>query len=1037
MPLRPDRLMRSWSTTDSPILPFLAPRAFAPWPFPGRRAHSGSQAILNTKRQEGYSCKPQRAANEVKEHTHSESLVSKSHSGLEAKPLRIRKYMINLPPNQYHQRQHKEGEGAYISQKLIHKEHKNGFQISPAKEAQARAQPENATKSLLPTYSTIDRSSISFARKFGPFESTYGFVRLPKSLVVPQDQVRLEHPTQSLLITNSSTKRSLRRVIHSDPWIRTQRLPSEHCPKDVSKKPPQYSDHEGSRIVQHRNRSVHQSKPRNLISVWRSMPSWSKRERTKLAKRITRPRLSTKGSRLYYILGSKLKRRRTYLDGVIKQLKPVQLYSAFEGDIWMPPRATRRRLSQIRVVHAIQARKQALSDPSRGIPNVVGFWTPITEWEQSWHKRFSLIEARHTGCLSAWPSGLSRNLKVRRHKFLLPNRLKRNLMEHESSETLHHSWINLPRAVRARYWLDLMCTTLQYHPQNALKVLVGTYTAPYPPGYAVGNCLDSLISRFLLLKQSTTKICGRPQPIATVERESLESRAICQAVLKILHAGPGDVWLRSKSLYVLIKNLDIKSLKRLYSAKQVQVKYWNQYRLIQLAYRFAQENEPEIAIRVLGQIKKQGVDFNSPSMLNLFSELLQLKRKSRDNVYSDSDIWKFVTSCGLKPTIYHYNILIKNSSERGDFTTGWAIHDAMIQDGMPPDAVTYSTLLTAAKARLDLPTIQRILSLIEKNNIPLTPYVATDYLHYIYLFYRHENESSFPGKGQDDYALINRRSRVFERILPVFRRYFDVKPLAAAITSVPEPQSSTDKQSDTKMEPPSEALNIMFTALFYGITTPNQVAEAYAVFRGLLFSCENPRYIEILHRVEVYNGFLTAFGRFTETLDRCPKVVEDMLTLSKIKTGSVQSNNIATTNWMTSIQPVAGKLKVEPNTRTWNILLNIYMSHQQSHAAQRVLEIMRQRGIRPTPVTWGIMAMGYSKLQDIDGTLNAVNELNRAAAADSKEYTYGVQAMGNIRNTKSLYATMEAMENQRLKQAALPMNSKGGSALAEETVDER
>ena len=43
MPPRSDLLRKRWSTVELPILPFLAPRVFTPWPCFGRRAHSGAQ----------------------------------------------------------------------------------------------------------------------------------------------------------------------------------------------------------------------------------------------------------------------------------------------------------------------------------------------------------------------------------------------------------------------------------------------------------------------------------------------------------------------------------------------------------------------------------------------------------------------------------------------------------------------------------------------------------------------------------------------------------------------------------------------------------------------------------------------------------------------------------------------------------------------------------------------------------------------------------------------------------------------------------
>ncbi|PVH85342.1 hypothetical protein DL98DRAFT_511812 [Cadophora sp. DSE1049] len=49
MPPRLDLLTKRWSTFDLPILPFLAPRVFTPWPRSLRSSHSGSTATANSE----------------------------------------------------------------------------------------------------------------------------------------------------------------------------------------------------------------------------------------------------------------------------------------------------------------------------------------------------------------------------------------------------------------------------------------------------------------------------------------------------------------------------------------------------------------------------------------------------------------------------------------------------------------------------------------------------------------------------------------------------------------------------------------------------------------------------------------------------------------------------------------------------------------------------------------------------------------------------------------------------------------------------
>ncbi|KAH9218864.1 hypothetical protein DL95DRAFT_385096 [Leptodontidium sp. 2 PMI_412] len=93
----------------------------------------------------------------------------------------------------------------------------------------------------------------------------------------------------------------------------------------------------------------------------------------------------------------------------------------------------------------------------------------------------------------------------------------------------------------------------------------------------------------------------------------------------------------------------------------------------------------------------------------------------------------------------------------------------------------------------------------------------------------------------------------------------------------------------------------------------------------------------------------------------------------------------------------------QPDVYTWSILLKIFMDQHQPRAAEKVLSMMRERGIEPSQVTWNKLAMGYARMQDTVMTVDALRRLEKAGLS-ADEYT--MSAMGMIRNRRALIDAM-------------------------------
>ena len=680
------------------------------------------------------------------------------------------------------------------------------------------------------------------------------------------------------------------------------------------------------------------------------------------------------------------------------------------------PRKMRRHVAQTSVKNALEARRKELKRLQNFRSRRPLYKPHVTSWRQAWHRRFSLLQSNHTGFMKAWIGSPRKTQKFPIYKNSLPMRFKGYMAHLKSSRQLRAFWEQVPEQIRVKYWHDIMCFTLQRHPKSGLKLLVATYITPFPAGYAVGNCLDYIISYYLTpfvkteskskdsTKQSYLEIHAPINWAAYEKRSPLPRQPLAEspnplvlsnlaaAVVFLSQNGPRDVQINRGSQYLLVRTLNIDHLESIYRNIP---KYWSVDHLFTIADRFAKAKKSALVLEVLGRLEAHpGVNFDSQQMHMLFSTLLRFDNRDNANSYSDAMMWDHMTSRGLKPIAQHYNILIQNSFLRGESNTCWAIYNAMLEDGVSPDHFTHSTLLTYSKSLMDKASVHRTLALAKAMNLQMNPFIATDHLHSIFLFYRQDYESDSYGENLSPKG----PPKAFEQMLPVYCRYFDPRPLAMSIGPLAEqyPELSQPPPESTKlMEPPKQALTVMFMGLLYGFTEASQVIEAYSYFRSLLSHGE-PDLVARLHQSHIYDCFLMKFGKLPETVDKCPKVVEDMLTSSKTKLALISRH-----------ENEDFYLNLVPTIYTWNILLQVYASRGQMNAGRRVLEIMQERGIEPTTVTWGTLATGYSWVQDIPGTLEAVDQLTKLGV---KDHPVGVHALNKIRDTRTLYAIMEARE---------------------------
>jgi pentatricopeptide repeat protein len=454
-------------------------------------------------------------------------------------------------------------------------------------------------------------------------------------------------------------------------------------------------------------------------------------------------------------------------------------------------------------------------------------------------------------------------------------------------------------------------------------------------------------------------------------------------------------------------------------------------------------------MEVLQRLWQDGSDFNSPEMISVCVTLLQLKNRVSEVAYSDSEIFEFMLKCGLMPNIVVYNVLLQNSLEAGDHKTGWKIHDMMVENGIETDVYTYSLLLSDAKLRHDQSSIERIINIVSEKDIR-NAHVVTDLLHAIFIYSGTSPSWEKRKRG--------RPSKTFERMLLVYRQYFHLEPLKRLIPWLESSYPNTIPVSNkTLMDAPIPALVVMLTALLRQLSEPGTVVQFYNHFCSLVQAAD-PVVKELSKSTHVYNIILKALGGFQDTLALCPRLIGDMLSQNIAATSEIlgtsphtstdenqsspqeyrsMHDDLETRNTPTQDHALSGTLTglfsteqpsdtvqahpisvtsvttsqrglyPKPDVYTWSVLLKAFMDHGQPRAAEKVLAMMKDRGVWPNQVTWNKLIIGYARMQDMSMTVDSVNRLHKGGF-DLDGFT--MKGLAYFQNRRALIEAMKASE---------------------------
>lgn len=568
----------------------------------------------------------------------------------------------------------------------------------------------------------------------------------------------------------------------------------------------------------------------------------------------------------------------------------------------------------------------------------------IDEIDLSWSTKFMRLEA-------------GPRLKVRKTR-------KVGQFLERYADLLHRSWMYAPKQDRINRWQEAMLWAMQKSPLRALAMLLATFKsrAFMPPRHMVQDCLQLLARHFLFNVSEADLTAKRTiwrltcKFIDGASPEELRSYAISQEVVQLLLKHCNNILALSLYKRLVSNRADLHVNTMLHFLA----------RFVDMGMLHKSMELLEVITSRLVEIRSSfatGVDLSRAQIQAGCVKLLRSQWGLEEPYSVQSKILTQMLEMGIRPDTAMYNAVLLNMIEGRDFETAWQTYDIAKQScHFATDAITYGILAKGAKLSGESNILEKVLRDVNEDPSMLLgdPRLMSSILDAIcHLSPEHS----------------------FSAMLDYYKQHLDLRPLQELGLCGLETQAPNHADVAERW-PTKYILGQMILVCNKIHTSPDALVHRYNIYHELV-QRQHPLIAPLAQDDYVANSFLMAFGRRSETLQYCTTVVKQMLS----PPSSADSPPHAS-----------------PTVRTWSILLSVYLRHGQSHAAEKVLTLMRARGLQPDKVTWNNIIGGYAAMQDVAG---AVDGMRRMEAEGLQSDARTLKELGRLRDRTTLLGLLE------------------------------
>lgn len=506
-----------------------------------------------------------------------------------------------------------------------------------------------------------------------------------------------------------------------------------------------------------------------------------------------------------------------------------------------------------------------------------------------------------------------------------------------------------------RLWRNVMLWCLKYRKRQALLLLLATLEGRKyrPPRYVVFDSLKFLARHFLF------KV-SNPNPIAVATIWRLTCKFIDGA-----HDQEQNFTVPQQLIYNVLQHSDDSRVLSFFWLLGLNKAVLEANTMLHFLDRFLEMGRINLSMRLLGTIINTGYDPNYDRVQMACVKLLRARFDTPEEYSIRTKILTLILEMGIRPSLPMFNTVLLNAGEGGDFANAWQIYGLAGENDLRPNSVTYIVLLKGAVLSGEVSNIDSVLHEIQSNG---------EVLKDLRLLSVVLNAISLKSPGDE-----------FGAMLDFYKQHCDIRPLHD-LSLLGDQAQALLAANCYGVWPDHCILKQMITAYLKLHQGSHGLIHTYNRYYQHVKE-HHPLIASLAQGDEVPNAFILAFGKNPSTLHHCITVIKHMLELS--------SQPQTTSDTITY---------AAPTVQTWSILAGAYFHNSQRRAAEKVLDMMRERGLEFDKVTWNILIGNLAGLQDAQATADAVKGME-AAGFEMDAYT--VKGLGKLRTQDRLIIALE------------------------------
>lgn len=510
-------------------------------------------------------------------------------------------------------------------------------------------------------------------------------------------------------------------------------------------------------------------------------------------------------------------------------------------------------------------------------------------------------------------------------------------------------WKEMSQNTKHQLWYPALVHALRFDPQEAMVILDDNLTneGRFFPDYVAKDCLYHLARVYL------QDIEDPPQSSANALQ-----RISC-FYLSTYGRLQGSASLSQETVYLLSKHCERERFLTFLDCLQHNKAYIHTNTKLHLMARCASLGKIGVALSLLETIPV--AELAGDPAQSFCVSMLRAEMEVDDLYGLRSNILAFMLNEGVRPNRQLANVIILNAMEAGDLNTAWRSHEIAQENGLLPNAFTYTCLLKGAQHGDDRAKI----SYVHKCAATDGSLATSERLRFEILYATYIAEERGP------------HWRPFMDLLPLYREFFDVQPLIdlGILDYRQDPMPGHAQEA-----PHVQALGLMILAWLHRHHDISQVEEVYEAYVQHV-RAQHPVIAQLAKTDHTANAFMHAFGSHARTLALCTQVIQHMLKPDladrPAELGDANAEESEPHLPDRSTSPRTAFNIAAPTVQTWSILLHSFIRNRQAVAAEKVLTIMQARGHEPSQVTWNTLLGGYASMQDVAGVVKSIRRLEK------------------------------------------------------------